>query len=82
MPQFPPRKLRPMRPEHYRRITLRMREMICRIEQGSDPQTPHERKALTQAVFGLYRSSRELMHRHEAQNPDIYEVLPGPPDAA
>jgi hypothetical protein len=82
MSHFRPRKLRPMRPEHYRRITLRAREYLARIEQGCAPRTPHELRALTLSIKMLHRTVRELAQRHEAQDPDLFQPLPEPHDAS
>lgn len=65
--QFLPRKLRPMRPEHYGRIIREARALLDRIESGSAPQNPQERRALTLLIRMLQRLVAEMVSRHLAQ---------------
>lgn len=67
MPQFPPRKTQPLKPDSYRRLARLVRVYAERIEANADTQDARAKKARTDAVNGLMQVARAHWRRHHGQ---------------
>ena len=66
MPQFPPRRTQPMRPDSYRRIARLLREIADRLDVYADSDDSRTQAAITQRLRSLKHQAREWDARHRA----------------